>query len=87
MTKRIMISINENDYASIKRYCDSHGYSVSGFMAQTATDKVKGYECLNIMQTMLNVMTRFEADSPERESLAQALDALNVLMGGELLNG
>ncbi len=82
-----MISINENDYASIKKYCDSHGYSVSGFMAQTATDKVKGYECLNIMQTMLNIASRFDVDSSERESFSQALDALNTLVGGELLNG
>lgn len=84
MTKRIMISVNENDYASIKKYCDSHGYSVSGFMAQTATDKVKSYECINIMQTMLNAMSRLDADSAEKQSLSEALDALTVLMGGDM---
>lgn len=87
-TKRINISINENDYEELKNYCYAKGYSISGFVVQTSMQAVKADIMLNLMRTLISSLTLSDAlTDADRMKILSTISAMETLNYGGDNNG
>lgn len=87
-TKRINISINENDYEELKNYCHAKGYSISGFVVQTSMQAVKADIMLNLMRTLISSLTLSDAlTDADRMKILSTISAMETLQYGGDNNG
>lgn len=87
-TKRINVSINENDYEELKNYCHAKGYSISGFVVQTSMQAVKADVMLSLMRTLVSSLTLSDAlTEADKAKILGTISAMETLQYGGDNNG
>lgn len=83
MSKRINVSINETDLQDLRSYCMAKGYTLSGFMVQSAMQVVKADQMLTLMRTLVTSLnTASMMTEQDKLKILETIQAMELLGGG-----